>query len=104
MDVPFKNTFYTNVDVDALSLNEDEINKITEFKQLILDNPDDYELFDDIFFNQITEMGIYDKIKDIDVVGGEGKKLAIEKIIERDSIDINNMLYIGDSITDIHYH
>lgn len=101
MDVPFKNTFYTNVDVDALSLNEDEINKITEFKQLILDNPDDYELFDDIFFNQITEMGIYDKIKDIDVVGGEGKKLAIEKIIERDSIDINNMLYIGDSITDV---
>lgn len=101
MDVPFKNTFYTNVDVDALSLNEDEINKITEFKQLILDNPNDYELFDDIFFNQITEMGIYDKIKDIDVVGGEGKKLAIEKIIERDSIDINNMLYIGDSITDV---
>ncbi len=101
MYVPFKNTFYTNVYVDALSLNEDEINKITEFKQLILDNPDDYELFDDIFFNQITEMGIYDKIKDIDVVGGEGKKLAIEKIIERDSIDINNMLYIGDSITDV---
>ena len=101
MDVPFENTFYTNVDVDNLSLNDDEIKKINEFKQLILDNPEDYELFDDIFFNQITEMSIYNKIKDIEVVGGEGKKLAIDDIIARDGIDINNILYIGDSITDV---
>lgn len=101
MDVPFENTFYTSVDVDGLNLNDDEIKKINEFKQLILDNPEDYELFDDIFFGQITEMGIYEKIRDIEVVGGEGKKLAIDKIIARDDIDINNMLYIGDSITDV---
>ena len=49
MDVPFKNTFYTNVDVDALKLNDDEIKKVNEFKDLILKNPDDYELFEDIF-------------------------------------------------------
>ena len=101
MDVDFKNTFYTDVDVDVLNLDDREIEKIGQFKKLILENPDDYELFDDIFFNQITKMGIYEKIKDIEVVGGEGKKLAIDKIIERDGIDINNMLYIGDSITDV---
>ncbi len=101
MDVDFKNTFYTDVDVDVLNLDDGEIEKIEQFKKLILENPDDYELFDDIFFNQITKMGIYEKIKDIEVVGGEGKKLAIDKIIERDGIDINNMLYIGDSITDV---
>lgn len=101
MDVDFKNTFYTDVDVDVLNLDDGEIGKIEQFKKLILENPDDYELFDDIFFNQITKMGIYEKIKDIEVVGGEGKKLAIDKIIERDGIDINNMLYIGDSITDV---
>lgn len=101
MDVDFKNTFYTDVDVDVLNLDDGEIEKIEQFKKLILENPDDYELFDDIFFNQITKMGIYEKIKDIEVVGGEGKKLAIDKIIERDGIDINNILYIGDSITDV---
>ncbi len=101
MEVPFENTFYTNVDVDGLSLNDDEIKKVNEFKEMILENPTDYELFDDIFFSQIAEMGIYEKIKDIEVVGGLGKKLAIDKIIERDEIDINNMLYIGDSITDV---
>lgn len=101
MEVPFENTFYTNVDVDGLSLNDDEIKKISEFKNMILKNPDDYELFDDIFYTQIAEMDIYDKIKSIEVVGGQGKKLAIDKIIERDNIDVNNIFYIGDSITDV---
>lgn len=101
MEVSFQNTFYTNVDIDSLQLNDEEIQKIMEFKGLILDNPKDYELFDDIFFNQISKMGIYDEIRKIEVVGGLGKKLAIDEIIERDSIDVNEILYIGDSITDV---
>lgn len=101
MDVPFENTVYTNVDVDCLELNDDEIQKIMEFKDLILTNPEDYELFDDIFFTQIPQMGIYEKIKPIEVVGGEGKKLAIDEIIKRDDINVDEILYIGDSITDV---
>lgn len=101
MEVPFENTFYTEVDIDSLNLNDEEIKKIHEFKELILANPEDYELFDDIFYNQISQMGIYEKIRKVEVVGGEGKKLAIDKIIERDGIDTGNMLYIGDSITDV---
>ena len=101
MEVSFQNTFYTNVDIDSLQLNDEEIQKIMEFKGLILNNPEDYELFDDIFFNQISKMGIYDEIRKIEVVGGLGKKLAIDEIIERDSIDVNEILYIGDSITDV---
>ena len=101
MEVPFENAFYTDVDVDCLKLKEDEIQKIIEFKDLILSNPDDYELFDDIFFNQISKMDIYENIRDIDVVGGQGKKLAIDEIIKRDAINVNEMFYIGDSITDV---
>lgn len=101
MDVPFENTFYTKVNLDNLTLTSKEIEKISRFKGMILENPTDYELFDDIFFSQLAEMGIYEDIRDIEVVGGEGKKLAIDEIIERDGIDINEMLYIGDSITDV---
>ena len=101
MELPFENTFYTGVDVDALTLNDEELKKINEFKKTILKNPTDYELFDEIFFSEIPKMEIYEKIKEVNVVGGEGKKLAIDGIIERDNIDINNMLYIGDSITDV---
>lgn len=101
MDFPFENTFYTKVDMDALTLNDDEIEKVNEFKRKILDNPEDYELFDEIFFSEIPKMGIYDAIKQIRVVGGQGKKLAIDEIIKRDDIDVNEILYIGDSITDV---
>ena len=101
MGVPFENTFYTNVDMDSLHLNDEELQKIMEFKEIIMDNPEDYELFDDIFFTQIAQMGIYDEIKKVEVVGGLGKKLAIDRIIERDEIDANEILYIGDSITDV---
>ena len=101
MDVPFENTFYTNVNVDELELTDDEIEKIKEYKNSILENPDDYDLFDEIFFSEISEMGIYDKIREIEVVGGQGKKLAIDEIIKRDAINTNEILYIGDSITDV---
>ena len=95
MEFPFENTFYTDVDVDVLYLNDEELSKISEYKNQILNNPKDYALFDEIFFDEIPEMSIYEKIKNIDVVGGLGKKLAIDTVIDRDKI------YIGDSITDV---
>ena len=101
MEVPFKNTFYTKVNLDNLTLTSQENEKIMEFKESILKNPSDYELFDDIFFNQIKKMGFYENIKDVEVVGGQGKKLAIDEIIKRDNINVGEILYIGDSITDV---
>ncbi|MBR0271856.1 MAG: hypothetical protein IJQ68_07720 [Methanobrevibacter sp.] len=101
MEFPFENAYYTDVDVDGLCLNDEELAKIDEFKKQILENPEDYELFDNIFFVEIPKMSIYEKIKQIDVVGGLGKKMAIDDIIEKDGIDINQILYIGDSITDV---
>ncbi|MGN0177742.1 MAG: hypothetical protein ACI389_07925 [Methanobrevibacter sp.] len=101
MNLPFENTFYTKVNLDSLTLTDEEIVKINEFKQLILDNPKDYKLFDDIFFSQIAKMSIYENIRDIDVVGGQGKKIAIDQIIKRDDINKNEIFYIGDSITDV---
>lgn len=101
MELPFENTFYTKVNLDNLTLTDEEMEKITEFKKMILDNPDDYELFDDIFFSQISKMSIYENIKEVEVVGGQGKKLAIDDIIERDGINVGEIFYIGDSITDV---
>ena len=101
MEFSFENTFYTNVDMDSLYLNDEDLSKIKKFKNQILENPKDYKLFDDIFFNEIKKMDIYDIIKNIEVIGGLGKKLAIEDIIKRDSIDVGEILYIGDSITDV---
>ena len=101
MDFPFKNTYYTKVDMDVLSLSKEESFKIRDFKKEILENPSDYKLFNEIFFEEIPKMDIYETIKEIDIVGGLGKTLAIENIIVKDSIDAGQILYVGDSITDM---
>lgn len=98
MDLPFENTYYTKVDMD---IDFEDTEKIKEYKKLILANPDDYELFNTIFFEEMVELSFYDKIKDVEVIGGLGKKLAIDDIIARDNIDVNEIFYIGDSITDV---
>ncbi|MCF0226588.1 MAG: hypothetical protein HUK28_04630 [Methanobrevibacter sp.] len=100
MEFPFENTFYTKVDVDVL-IKDDEKQQIQKFKKQILENPENYKLFDEIFFKEIPKMSFYDSIKDIEVIGGEGKKIAIEKIIANNNINKNQILYIGDSITDV---
>lgn len=97
----FENAFYTDIDIDILNITDEEKEKIRGFKDLIFENPNDYELFDNIFFNEIPKMSFYSKIKEISVVGGEGKKIAIENLIKDKSIDEGEILYIGDSITDV---
>ena len=99
--VPFENTFYTNLNIDDLVITDEEKLKIREFKKSILENPEDYEMLDNIFFNEIPKMSFYPKLKEVSVVGGEGKKIAIENLIESRNIDKNEILYIGDSITDV---
>jgi len=36
---------------------------LLNLKKQILENPKNYELFDDIFFSEIPKMGIYENIK-----------------------------------------
>lgn len=101
MNIPFANTFYTNVDVDSLVPTEEDIVKINEFKETILKHPENYILMDEIFFEKMSDLSFDDKLNEIEVVGGVGKKLAILKIIGQDEISMFNILYIGDSITDV---
>ena len=89
MEFPFENTYYTKVNIDELSINDEESKKINEFKKRILENPKNYELFDEIFFKEIPKMNIYEKIKKINVIGGLGKKLAIDDIIKK------SIIYLG---------
>ncbi len=101
IDLPFENAFYSDVDIDVFDITNDEKEKIKKFKDLILENPHDYELFNNIFFNEIPKMSFYSKMEEISIVGGEGKKIAIESLIKDKNINKNEILYIGDSITDV---
>ena len=84
-----------------IHLTDKDIELINGFKEAILKHPENYVLMDEIFFEKMGELSFDDKLNDIEVIGGVGKKLAILKIIAEFKISLIDILYIGDSITDM---
>lgn len=99
MDFPFKNSYYTKLDLDSYEISEDEKTKLIEIKDIILKS--DFNDLEKIFFDEIPKMKIGKLIDDVETVGGNGKKLAIEKILNSYDLDKNGIMYVGDSITDV---
>jgi energy-converting hydrogenase A subunit R len=96
---PFENTYSTNLDMDAYSINEEDKEKLMEFRNTVMENPD-FEVIDKIFWDDIPEMEISKITEKIKPVGGEGKKEAIIDILDRFSFENSDIMYVGDSITD----
>ncbi len=97
----FENTFYTNVDIDEMVPTDKDVELINGFKEAILKHPENYVLMDEIFFEKMSQISFDEKLNEVEVVGGVGKKYAILKIISRDDINMDKIFYIGDSITDV---
>lgn len=99
LNFPIENTFFTNIDLNSFSLNNNEVEKIKELKDIILSA--DFDVIDDIFTNKISKMDIGEQIKHITPVGGKGKLLALKEIIEKNESNPRKVFYVGDSITDV---
>lgn len=97
---PFENTYSTNLDMDAYSINEEDKEKLMEFRNTVMENPD-FEVIDKIFWDDIPEMEISKITEKIKPVGGEGKKEAVIDILDRFSFENSDVMYVGDSITDV---
>ncbi len=99
MNFPLKNTFYTKVDLDSFNLTTEESEKIKKLKDKIISA--DFDMIDNIFTNEIPSMNIGKQIETISTVGGSGKQLALLEIIKKNKTTPNNVMYVGDSITDV---
>ncbi len=117
---PFRNTYATEVDLDAHDLDEHEKKTLKEIHRRILELPEFsvptsahsagdlaeesrrvvFEL-DDIFWRILPSMKIYGIIKDTNPVGGREKARAIERIADREDAQLRDVFYVGDSITDV---
>lgn len=100
INFPLENTYYTKLDIDSHELPEDERQKLFQFKDMIVEGAD-FETMDRIFFKEIPRMRIGKLLEDVKTVGGEGKRLALKEILEKEKLPIKSTLYIGDSITDV---
>jgi energy-converting hydrogenase A subunit R len=54
-----------------------------------------------IFWQEIARMQIGRVLEEVDPIGGEGKAAALRDIVQRTSAEIAEVMYVGDSITDL---
>jgi energy-converting hydrogenase A subunit R len=119
VNFPFENTYCTRVSLDRYTLISQERDRlITLAKEIsafpLITIPDDAKSLKDlsdqdqaivkrlneIFWKEICAMSI-GKIFEVTPIGGEQKAEAIRKIVEKTRISISNIMYVGDSITDV---
>ena len=115
VNFPLKNTFSTFLDLDSFPLSESERRKLLHFYQEIntlhlspLDGKKTtssqqektiYKL-NKIFFEELTSMDCSAIMTKVNLVGGEEKERAVEKLINEVQGKTENTIYVGDSITD----
>lgn len=117
---PFENTYCTSLDIDSHLINSSEQKKIMQFRQQICRLPligsidkktslkdlpvvDKQTIgqLDDVFWEKLTNMELGVFLSDVKPVGGDKKVAAAEEIVDRVGIDLSEVVYIGDSITDV---
>ena len=97
---PFENTYSTSLDIDEYSISNEDKEKLMEYRKTIIENPD-FEVMDKIFWDEILKLPIHEIMKNVNPVGGEGKKEAVLSIISKFRFENEDIMYIGDSITDV---
>ncbi len=117
---PVRFTFSTQLTLDAYDLSDTEKNVIRAAHKWILELPDikipkgaqtssdlaqsDLDVIgrlDQFFWSEVTNLDIYALVESVNPVGGHEKAEAVREIVEAEETDIENIVYVGDSITDI---
>ena len=120
LNFPYQNTYCTKVSLDKCAITPQEKDRLKKIAQEItqmhlIDIPqaartiEDFSLsdqaaiqrLDEIFWREIPKMFIGKFLKDVMTVGGEQKAEAIRDAAKRSSVDLADVMYVGDSITDV---
>ncbi len=117
---PFKNTYCTKVNLDRIPISmkeRDQLRKIAqEISQMhLIDIPPKAKAvgdfcardqaaikrLDEIFWSEIPKMFVGKFLVDVVTVGGEQKAASIRDAAKRMGVDLADVMYVGDSITDV---
>lgn len=119
LNFPCENTYCTKVNLDKYRLPETEKAKLKEMAQEISQMPV-FEIppptrslrdlrsevqktvrrLDEIFWKQISDMEFGKIYSDTNPMGGREKAEAIKDVVQKHAIDLTDVMYVGDSITD----
>jgi len=120
IDFPFENAYCTKLDLDKTNISLREISKIQKLREEIVAMPvpeipenasslsdftNEHKIvikrLNEIFWNEISQMKIGSVFHDVNPVGGKEKAEAIEKVVRKLNASLRNVMYVGDSITDV---
>jgi energy-converting hydrogenase A subunit R len=117
---PFDNTCSTRINLDLYQLEEREKEQLRQIAQEIsrmpifdlpanarslsdfpLQEQQTIERLDEIFWKEIASMKIGRIYSEITAVGGTEKAEAVKRIIDELGSELHDVMYVGDSITDV---
>jgi len=120
LDFPFSNTYCTRLSLDGYSIESIEKRQLRKIAAQITRMPmisipktakstEDFaakdqetlKLLDEIFWTEIPQMGIGKILSEVKTIGGEQKAEAIKDVVKRLDADLSDVMYVGDSITDV---
>lgn len=120
IDFPCQNTYSTKVSIDKYNITEKEKKRLKELAKEISQMPiieipseakflndlsEEYQRtikrLDEIFWNEVANMEVGRIFQEVNPVGGGEKAKAVKDAAEQANIDLSNVMYIGDSITDM---
>ena len=120
VEFPYENTYCTRLSMDKYQLALQEKSRLREIACEMVQMPmitipssaksmkdfssTDRETLgrlDDLFWNEIANMRIGNIFSEVETVGGEQKAEAIRDVVKKLSVPLDNVVYVGDSITDV---
>jgi energy-converting hydrogenase A subunit R len=116
---PFENVYCTRLDLDKYAINKKEAMRLKHLREEMVRMPipeipegakslDDFpkalqetvKRLDDIFWNELLGMAIGRILREVNPLGGKEKAQTVKAIIKRLKVNLDNVMYVGDSITD----
>ncbi|TET47983.1 hypothetical protein E3J59_01305 [Candidatus Aerophobetes bacterium] len=116
---PFRNTYSTYLDLDKYHLPPEEVKRLNQFLDEVLQMPaieisgvkkknnlsapsrKAIKRLDEIFFHEIPRMSCGRILEEVKPLGGEEKAKAILDSVRKTGSTPSEVMYIGDSITDV---
>ncbi|MBW2038015.1 MAG: hypothetical protein JRI46_00215 [Deltaproteobacteria bacterium] len=120
IDFPLQEAYCTKLELDRYPLPPEEEGYLRNVAEEIVQMPmiewwegakgpaelppqgrDAVQRLNQIFWNEMAGMRIGRVLEEVDPIGGEGKAAALKDVLHRTGSDLSEVLYVGDSITDL---
>jgi len=119
VDFPYENTYCTKLSIDKYAVTEQEKMRLKEIAEEIAQMPlitippeaktlEDFSVadqetvarLDKIFWSEISGMSVGKFFSEVTTVGGSQKAASIEDAVAKLHVPLEDVMYVGDSITD----